>query len=345
MEIKPFDRLPRQPNYSFMFVIEDEIVVDTISDFNFDEAFYKDSYEKIITHLNKKDIFKLDSRRWTFLQMPNDNFIVMDVTTQYEMLNNMLYTFLSVAFFTLLAIIGISVYFSSKAILPIKTAFNLQKRFIADASHELNTPLTIIRTNLDYIYSNNNMTIEEQKKWFDVVDLQIHRMKSLINELLHLVKLDNVKNNELSQINASEISNDIVISLEAMMFERNIEFSYDIEEDNKILWNEEYFRQTIGILLDNSAKYSIDPSKIWYTLYKHNNHVIIDIENTSENYTQDQLDKLWERFYRIDQSRRDIGFGLGLSIAKSLVEDAGGKITSNMKDTGIIRFRIILNKV
>ena len=204
-----------------------------------------------------------------------------------------------------------------------------QKQFIADASHELKTPLTIIKTNTSLVLSNPEDTIKNQSKWIKYIESQSDRMSNLVNEMLSLAKLD-IEENKLilSSIDISKIIENMLISFDAIIFENNISLEENITKNIFIDGNEESIRKLFSILMDNAIKYTNLKGKISVDLYLDRAKAILEIKNTGEGIDREHLDKIFERFYRIDNSRaRDTGgYGLGLSIAKSIVDQHKGKI-------------------
>ena len=172
-------------------------------------------------------------------------------------------------------------------------------------------------------------------------------MSKLIDEMLSLAKLDTGKElEEFIVFDISKLINNVLLTFEAVLFENNIELSSNIEEDITIKGDRESIKKVFIILLDNAIKYTNKNGKIDVELIKDKNKIKLKIKNTGEGIKKEDLDKIFERFYRLDTSRaRDTGgYGLGLSIAKSIVESHNGKIyaESNIgKDTTfIIEFNI-----
>jgi two-component system, OmpR family, sensor histidine kinase CiaH len=165
--------------------------------------------------------------------------------------------------------------------------------------------------------------------------------------MLSLAKLDTGKElEEFTVFDISKLINNVLLTFEAVIFENNIELSSNIEEGITIKGDRESIKKVFIILLDNAIKYTSKNGKIDVELIKEKNKIKLKIKNTGEGIKKEDLDKIFERFYRVDTSRaRDTGgYGLGLSIAKSIVESHNGKIyaESNIgKDTTfIIEFNI-----
>ena len=159
----------------------------------------------------------------------------------------------------------VSIFIANKSIKPVEAAYNSQKRFIADASHELKTPLAIINTNIELINSNEEDTIKNQKKWINYISFQTERMSNLVNNLLYLAKADN---NEvlgvISKFNLSDAIMSQLLRFEAIMYENNLMLDSDIQNDIEFIGDKESINQLIGILMDNAIKHSYEKSSDVY---------------------------------------------------------------------------------
>ena len=242
----------------------------------------------------------------------------------------------------------VSLILARKAIKPVEVAYNGQKQFIADASHELKTPLAVIKTNIDIINANEEDTIKNQKKWLNYVSFQADRMSNLVNNLLYLAKVDN--NEKLgieSDFNLSDVIMNQVLSFEAIIYENNLELKCDIEENLNFKGDKEGINQLMGILVDNAIKHSYKDTEVVITLKKAKEKVIISVENKGEEIKEEDLEKIFERFYRVDEARdrEKGGYGLGLSIAKSIVEKYNGKIKAESENNITIFTAELQNRI
>lgn len=347
---KKFNDGPREPklNENFEHTIEheerslsftlninsDNNIEEVFSVFDMDEAFYKSLKDKALEMNSNKGMFELDDAYWAFSIIPyKDNsgykIIFLDITSSHNYLRNLIYTFSIVALVMLIVIFFISKFFANKAIAPIKETFEKQKQFIADASHELKTPLAIINTNADVLLSNGEDTINNQSKWLYYIKSEVERMSKLTNDLLYLAQADHSDIKLIyTDFNLSEIVEDVNLTMEASIFENNMILESDIEPEVMIHGNMEQIKQIVIILLDNALKYTDPKGKISLTLNKTNTKAIIKVTNTGKGIPSEHLDKIFDRFYCVDKSRsrKSGGYGLGLSIAKSIVEQHSGKI-------------------
>ncbi|MBW7475804.1 HAMP domain-containing histidine kinase [Paenibacillus oenotherae] len=337
------NRLPQQPvgktnpppERSVSFSLQTDAqwnVTATNSRFDMDDDFFELASDEAASSGANNGQFNLDGNTWAYTVQQNDAgyFIVyLDVTAQQTIITNLIYTFLIVGLVMLIAIFFTSRFFANRSIAPVKEAFNKQKQFIADASHELKTPLAVITTNADVLLSNSEDTIQNQSKWLHHIKSETERMKTLTGDLLYLTEMDDSRASMIyTSFNISEAVEGVILTMEAVIFEKDISLSYEIEPDLTVRGSSEQIRQVVMILLDNSIKYTPSKGTITLTLTKRHNDVLLKVTNTGEGIAPEHLERIFDRFYRADpsRSRKHGGYGLGLAIAKSIVEQHRGKI-------------------
>ena len=282
---------------------------------------------------NDKSMSKININGESFAYLKQDigtgrRIVLVSRAFQQDMLWSLLKIFIGVGSVSLI-VLFISIYFTNKAINPLEETFKKQKQFIADASHELRTPLTIIKTNISLLRENEMETIKSQKKWINYIDSQTGRMSILINEMLSLANLDaNKKKGEIINFNLSKIISDSLLVFEVVIFEKGLTLEENISENIFINGEKDQIKKLISILMDNAIKYTNKNGKISVLLNTEKNKVKLIIKNTGEGIRKEHLEKIFERFYRVDDSRDrgTGGYGLGLSIAKAIVEEHKGKI-------------------
>lgn len=202
---------------------------------------------------------------------------------------------------------------------PIEKTMEKQKQFIADASHELKTPVAIILANAEA------MEHDPQPRWIQNIKEEASRMSELIVSLLDLTKADESKP-PLSQVDLSHLLEKQCLIMEAYMFEKNLVLEENIEPDVMVMGENASLQQVIAILIDNAIAHST--GKVIASLSRKGKEVFLTISNTGEPIPASEQDKIFERFYRADSARNrsDGRYGLGLAIAKSIVESHQGKI-------------------
>lgn len=323
------------PERSVSFVIDTDIQLNITlvsSIFDMDEEFYETAKNEAASRNTNTGSLKLDGNYWSYLLKPSAGgyrLVFLDTTSQHGILANLIYTFLAVGSVMLVFIFLISSFFANRAIKPVREAFEKQKQFIADASHELKTPLAVIGTNADVLLSNGDSSINSQSKWLGYIKSEVERMTKLTNDLLFLTQLD-YSDAEIiyTNFNLSEAVENVIMAMEAIIFENNISLEYEVEADLAVNGNSEQLKQVVMILLDNAVKYVNTNGKITLTLRRSGNNALLSVTNTGEGIAEDQLVKVFDRFYRTDRvrSRKSGSYGLGLAIARSIIEQHRGKV-------------------
>lgn len=277
--------------------------------------------------------------RYMYRYNPIDSsysIVMLDRTLEINTINRLFFIFIVIAVVGLILIFFISLLLANWTIKPVEKAWTQQKEFIANASHELKTPLTVISTNTDVVLSYPDDTINSQAKWLNYIKNETVRMSKLVNNLLCIAKYD-AKRIETTQENMdlSKTVSSICLQYEPLAFENKKTLITDIDDNLKILGDEDKIKQVVNILMDNALKYSLPEGTIKVSLKKiKQTSPCLTVSNSSENISQEQLDKIFDRFYRVDSSRnrKTGGSGLGLNIAKTIVENHKGTINVVNKD-------------
>lgn len=285
--------------------------------------------------------------RYCRVQIPRGMLLVFsDMSSEKRTLDNLVKSFALIGSFSFLAFLGLSILLAKWAIRPVEKAWNQQKQFVADASHELKTPLTVIMTNTELLQSPQ-YTEQERKKFLSSISLMSEQMKQLVEHMLLLAKSDNQQDSiSMTKIDFSKLVLNSVISFEGIFMDKGLMLEDFIAPDIFIHGNKENLQQAVDILLDNAQKYSHPNTRTSVTLSnKEWNTCCLKISNYGNPISPEDLTHIFGRFYRIDKARsRDGSFGLGLSIAKSIVTRHKGKIWAESKN-GINSFFIELHRI
>ena len=255
----------------------------------------------------------------------HNSLTILDNSFVKEKLQSLIKTSIFIFVLLEIVIIVVSIKITSWIIKPVIETFNKQKQFIADASHELKTPIAVIMANSEALEKEPN-----EKKWLNNIKSESERMNELITNLLDLAKLENGKNKEIYNVeDLSKIAEMSVLTFESLMFENKIKFEYNIQKDSKLKCNSVQIKQLIAILLDNAIKHSEENGEIKVFLEKQKNDIILSVSNKGKEIPKEIRDKIFERFYRADESRNRESnrYGLGLAIAKNIVVNHNGKIS------------------
>lgn len=316
------------------------------SKFSYDVTDLDSIAEKIIERRSEAGFTKLRLRYVADLN--SDKTHVRIVFNDLDSSENSLAPFLIFALVTLLLGLGIyfwiSIMLASMALKPVEESWAKQKQFVADASHELKTPLSVIMANTEIIASHGSDTVDSQMRWIDNTRQESERMAELIASLLFLAKNDDGLKVSMSNVDLSDCVAATVLSQDAVFFENGKKFNYSLAHNITVYGNEAQLKQLFTILLDNADKYSTDEGNISLDMSTNGRHVAVTVANDSEPLTDDQLSHLFDRFYTVDESRNSRGNGLGLSIAKTIVDTHGGSINVAYAD-GRTTFTVMLSVV
>lgn len=245
----------------------------------------------------------------------------------------------SVAFFIISALL------SRFMVRPVEEAFNRQRQFVADASHELKTPLTVILSNVDMMTASPTVSDEKNKSRLERIQAETVRMKQLVENLLLLARSDSGRETaEQTPLNLSYIAGTSVMTFEPLIYDAGRTLNYEIEENLWVNGDSKKLRQLIDILLDNACKYSYPGTEITLrlqrTTYK---EVLCSVRSEGAPLAKEELETIFERFYRSSESRGECqGYGLGLSIARTIAESHRGTIRAHSDGCGETTFLITL---
>ena len=227
-------------------------------------------------------------------------------------------------------IVIISKMLSKWVIKPVEMSFNKQKQFIADASHELKTPLSVIMASAE-AYEDN----KKEQKWLDNIKSESNRMSKLITNLLDLAKIENENNKKVyEENNLSKIVERFILTQESLIYEKDIKLEYAVEDNIKFKCDSDEMKQLLSILLDNAIMHSSKKGHIIVNLKEEKNNILLEVKNKGLPIPKEVEEKIFERFYRVDKSRNreQNRYGLGLAIAKGIVTNHNGKIKATSKD-------------
>ena len=253
--------------------------------------------------------------------------VFLNVSREKQSMKSLLLLTLIVSAVSLAIVFVLVELFAGRAIRPIANNIKMQKQFITDASHELKTPLTSISTSLDVISMEHG-----EDEWTENIKNQTGRMTKLVSELVTLSRLDeDMPLPDKEQFSLSNLGWEIVEIYEAQAKGKNKKFTAEIDDNIDLYGDKAAVGQLLSVLLDNAIRYSDENGDIRLSIYKKKNKPRIEVFNTCHYDTPPDTNRLFDRFYRPDESRsRETGgTGVGLSIAKAVVTAHGGTISAS----------------
>lgn len=268
---------------------------------------------------------------------PDQLTFFMDTSDQSENFRMVLFASTAIAMLCWVILLIIVILLSGKVIRPVLVGMEKQKQFITNAGHEMKTPLAIIQSN------NDTMALIHGENKYNVhIRNQTKRLNVLMSNLLTLAKLDEEIPLPTEAVNISEVANELLPFYMEDAQARSLRFDVQIEPDIVIQTNKDSFRQMLTILLDNALKYTPDSGYISLSLTRDGRYIQITQENACDSTIEPDPERLFERFYRGDaartQSKETSGYGIGLSAARAICENFGGKLTAEYPSAESIRF-------
>ena len=239
--------------------------------------------------------------------------------------------------------LGLSFLLARWAVKPVETAWNQQRQFVADASHELKTPLTVILTNAELL-QEPEYDEQARSRFVDSIMTMSRQMRGLVESLLELARVDNGGQNMVfSRLNFSELVSDALLPFEPVYFEKGLTLESNVEENLFVKGSQQHLKQVADILLDNASKYASADSTVRVILRRQGSHCLLSVASAGDAISREDLKNIFKRFYRMDKARSmNHSYGLGLSIADSIVGKHGGKIWAESAD-GVNTFFVQLS--
>ena len=275
--------------------------------------------------------------------LKSGNTVYIFVNNKEALQNSKQFFIVSIFIFLLSVIVFtiISYYLSRWMIKPSEKAIKNQKIFVANISHDLKTPITIIRANADLIENE-----VKNKKSIKYIQQETEKLNHLVNEMLTLTRIDNTISKEnFKSFNFGDSLFDVVLPFESIAYEKGIRFNINIDESTTYFGDENNIQKLAEILIDNAMSYTAKGGIVDVDAYENSKAVTLSVTNTGEPISDEKKVEIFDRFYRESKSRESTGnhYGLGLSIANTIVKKHNGKISIESKN-GKNTFTVILPK-
>lgn len=264
----------------------------------------------------------------------------VDCTRELDTMYHFFVSGISVSCLGLFLIFILVVFFSNLVFRPVWESYKKQRQFITDASHELKTPLTIIDANTEVLEM-----MQGENEWTESIRNQVKRLSSLTNQMTMLARMEEEqKKPEMEEMDFSLVLKETIQPFYTLAERNGKSFVFSADSGLILKGNRELLKQLVMILVDNSVKYSVNNGEIFISLARKGRKVVFKVSNESTMIQKGNMDILFERFYRTDASRSSEtgGSGIGLSVAKAIVEVHNGKIHAESADGKILVITVIL---
>lgn len=329
----------------FIVRVDDE---DEIQFVNVDQIFFVDDddaeefAEQVIE--KKTSQGRIDRYKFEVKEIDGGKLIFfLDTTRESLTIRTVLLVSGIIAAVSWLIVLVFVVLLSGKVVRPIAEGMEKQKQFITNAGHELKTPLAIIQSNNDAM-----SLIHGENKYNRNIKDQVVRLSGLTANLLMQAKLDEEVSLPRETVNISELTERIIQPYYASAENRSVLLKSEITPEIVISTNLQAFTQMITILMDNASKYTPNEGEILFSVRREGKKIILFEENTCDQEMTDDPERLFERFYRGDSARTQketsSGYGIGLSVARSICEALGGRLSAVYPESGKIRFTAVFEK-
>lgn len=290
----------------------------------YDEEYIKAAADRILN--DGKDFGTLDGQYYLLTESPGGYYLaLLDNSVAFENSRNTLVLALISGAGAWVLLFILAVFLVNKMTKPVAMAFEKQKRFVSDAGHELKTPLAVISANANVLESEIG-----ENKWISYIQTETGRMDSLVKNLMELASIeDDSKASKHSDFDLSKAVLSAGLPFESLAFEKGTVIQFEVQPDVIYQGSEEQIKQLVTILLSNAVKYGNERGIIRVSLSAERKKISLNVYNTGQGIENEEKNKIFDRFYRVDKarSRQSGSYGLGLAIAKAVVEEHNGKIS------------------
>ncbi|WP_260285811.1 sensor histidine kinase [Peribacillus aracenensis] len=267
---------------------------------------------------------------------------IRNVDTEKEMLDRLLLILFVGGGIGSLVAVGAGYLLAGRALIPVKKSWDQQQQFVSDASHEIRTPLAVIQSRADLLFQSPNATIEEKAVDISIISKEVRRLNKLVNGLLTLTRTDS---NQIEVKKSNFFLDDLLMDIveqyrDIASFQEKSIISH-APEQVVFHGDKERIHQLLVILVDNAMKFTEEGGEISLSCIKNASSIILTVEDNGKGIPQEDLPLIFNRFYQVEQSRSaNEGSGLGLSIAKWIVNTHQGNIKVTSEQNERTRFEI-----
>ena len=332
---KPMDDEVRLPFFTVQISSCGELITTGGGYFDLTDREYLQQIVNLVLSADQKsgELKDYNLRYLVAMSPAGISIVFADTATETATIRSMVYSCMFIFAAAMLVFLGISILLSRWAIKPVAKAWDQQRQFVADASHELKTPLAVIMANAELM--QNEETTETDKKQFSANILSTtYQMRSLVENMLEMARVDNgTVKMHFAPLDMSDLVSNAVLSFQFLYEEKGMGLRLAISEGISVNGSEQHLYQGMDVLLDNALKYGSPNSMVSVDVVTSGRNCILSVASPGEPLSEEELKNIFKRFYRADKARSLNGsYGLGLSIAESIVAAHKGKIWAESKN-------------
>ena len=333
--VLPYFTLTRSPQGGLFFIGSEGVETPDAKEL---EALYAEAAENGTSGV----LLDRELRYLRTAESSGEKIVFVDISGEINSYRHMVRVNALLSLGALIVLFGLSTLLSKWAVRPVEEGWRQQRNFVADASHELKTPLAVIISNAELLQQPD--FDEAQRRQFSENILTMSRqLRHLVENMLNLARLDNLRDveKELTELDFSALLESALLPFEPLFFEQGLRLETEVEPDVRVSGNERALRQCADILLDNAWKYS-QPGRVLVRLRRDGRSCVLTVSNPCPELSRAEQGEIFRRFYRRDPARSGVsGYGLGLPVAESIIAHHGGRIACDW-EAGEIRFTVTL---
>lgn len=320
----------------------DELIyvnLDSIAEISYEEAI---TYADTVMNMNRNRGYY---EQYKYLKNTKDGIttiVFLNSKSLFDVMQTLLRTIVGITLIGLILLYIIVNRLSEKTIKPFVDNMTRQRQFVADAGHEIKTPLAVISANVDVMEM-----IDGESEWSQGIKDQIYRLDGLIKNLLKLANMEDIPKDKkvADEVDLSTLVKSSCEEFKVLAEHKHKSLEWQVEDNIVILGLRDKLDELLSLLIENATKYALENTVIDVKLYKIRKSIYITVENSCVGLDGENIDNLFDRFYRGDESHNNEveGYGIGLSVARAIVESHKGKISAKLLDDGRkIRFMVVL---
>ena len=332
---KPMDDEVRLPFFTVQVSGRGELISASGGYFDLSDREYLQQIVDLVMDADREsgELREYDLRYLKTMTPMGISIVFADTATEAATIRSLIYSCVFIFFAAMLVFFGISILVSRWAIRPVAKAWDQQRQFVADASHELKTPLAVIMANAE-LMQNEEIPEADQKKFSENILSMTYQMRTLVENMLEMARVDNgTVKMQFAELDMSELVTNAVLSFQLLYEEQEMGLQCALSEGIRVTGSEQHLYQVMDVLLDNALKYATPHGMVSVELVNAGRNCLLSVASPGEPISREDLKNIFKRFYRADKARsRNGSYGLGLSIAESVVEAHKGKIWAESKN-------------